>query len=91
MFLQFQILVAFYQFRFDHLSLDNLLREGIILMLIRLLQRHLKEHTYELKHEQEEIGIEKEQTTNKRRNDDEGRSSPKAKVSFYYIFIDLKD
>lgn len=60
-------------------------------MLVRLLQRHLKEHTYELKHEQEEIGIEKEQTKNKRKNDVEEGSSPKAKVSYYYIFIDLKD
>uniref|UniRef100_A0A336M6F0 CSON010826 protein n=1 Tax=Culicoides sonorensis TaxID=179676 RepID=A0A336M6F0_CULSO len=66
------ILVAFYQFRFDHLSLDNLLKEGIILMLIKLLQKHLKEKSYELKHEVAENIVQDEKNKKRKQNVDEG-------------------
>ncbi|XP_063708376.1 uncharacterized protein LOC134837001 [Culicoides brevitarsis] len=72
------ILVAFYQFRFDHLSLDNLLKEGIILMLIRLLQRNLQEKKYELQHKPDDTA-EKDQIKNKRKQDVEETSLPKPK------------
>lgn len=63
------------------MSLDNLLKDGIILMLIRLLQKHLTENQYELKHEQEER-TEKEEKQNKRKQDVDEGSLPRSKVSF---------
>lgn len=59
-------------------------------MLIRLLQRHLKENKYELKHEQEK-NTEKELTKNKRRQDVEEGNLPRPKVSLFIIRLNLKE
>lgn len=60
-------------------------------MLIRLLQRHLKENKHELKHEQEEGTAENEQKKNKRKQDVDEGSLPRLKVSIYhsYAFLGL--
>lgn len=59
-------------------------------MLIRLLQRHLKENKYELKHEQEK-NTEKELTKNKRRQDVEEGNLPRPKVSLFITRLNFKE
>lgn len=76
----FQILDAFYQFRFDPLSLDCFLREGMIVVVMQHLQQQLTSKNYKLVHEPVKENLRAHKKLKQKRQD-EDESLPKPKVT----------